>query len=64
VLNCWEDGLYTPAEMKLADEMIADTYRRAGVPEQYKGIFYPGGHCFHPNMQKDAFEWFDKHLKG
>jgi dienelactone hydrolase len=63
VLNCWEDALYTPSEMKRSDAMIRDTFQRAGAGEMYRGLFYPGGHKFDRQMQKDAFEWFDRHLK-
>jgi len=63
VLNCTEDPLYTVAEMKRADEMLRDTFRRGGAPEMYRSKFYPGGHKFDREMQADAFDWFDRHLK-
>lgn len=64
VLNCNEDPLYTLSEMKRADEMLKETFRRGGAAEMYRSKFYPGGHKFDREMQGDAFEWFDRHLKG
>jgi dienelactone hydrolase len=64
VQNCWEDPLYTPAEMKRADAMLRETFERAGAADKYKCIFYPGGHKFDRSMQQDAFQWFDRHLKA
>ena len=62
VLNCNEDPLYTVPEMKRADEMLRETFRRGGAADMYRSKFYPGGHKFDKEMQADAFEWFDQHL--
>jgi dienelactone hydrolase len=64
VLNCSEDPLYTLSEMKRADEMMADIFKRARASDKYRCIFYPGGHKFDRPMQADAFDWFDRHLKN
>ncbi len=64
VQNDADDTLYTLAEMKRADRMIAETFKRAGAAERYVGRFYPGPHKFDLAMQADAFEWFDRHLKA
>jgi dienelactone hydrolase len=64
VLSCREDPLYTLAEMQRADAMIAETFKRANAADRYKCNFYDGGHKFDRAMQKDAFEWFDRFLKG
>lgn len=63
VLNCNEDPLYTLSEMKRADAMMADVFRRAQASDRYRCNFYPGGHKFDREMQADAFAWFDQHLK-
>ena len=63
VLNCTEDPLYTVAEMKRADAMMADIFKRANAADRYRCNFYPGGHKFDKAMQVDAFAWFDQHLK-
>ncbi len=64
VQSCTEDPLYTLSEMKRADAMIADVFRRANARDKYSGKFYPGGHKFDREMQADAFDWFDRHLKA
>ncbi len=64
VQNCTEDALYTVPEMRRADAMIRETFERGGAAEKYRCEFYPGGHKFDLEMQKDAFEWFDRHLRG
>jgi len=64
VLNCNEDALYTLAEMHRADDMLRETFERGGAADRYRCNFYPGGHKFDLPMQQDAFEWFDRHLKG
>lgn len=63
VLNDIDDDLYTLPEMKKADEILREVYDKAGVPEKYKCSFYPGPHKFDTEMQKEAFDWFDKWLK-
>jgi dienelactone hydrolase len=64
VLNCTEDALYTVPEMQRADTMLRATFERGGALQRYRCNFYPGGHKFDIEMQKDAFEWFDRHLKA
>jgi hypothetical protein len=44
--------------------MLAEVYRKAGAQERYKAIFYDGPHKFDIEMQKEAFDWFDRWLKG
>ena len=64
VLNNTEDSLFTLAEMRRADEMLRSVYDKAGSPETYTCQFYPGPHKFDVQMQRDAFEWLDRWLKG
>lgn len=63
VLNDIDDGLYTLPEMKRADAILKDIYKKAGASENYKCSFYPGPHKFDRKMQADAFDWFDQWLK-
>jgi dienelactone hydrolase len=63
VQNCTEDPLYTVSEMRRADTIMKETFKRAGAAEHYRCNFYPGGHKFDRTMQADAFDWFDKYLK-
>ena len=64
VLNNRQDALFTMPEMERADRILADVYKKAGAPERYKGSFYDGPHKFDAEMQKEAFAWFDKWLRG
>ena len=64
VLNDNEDALYTPDEMKRADVILAEIYKKAGATDKYKCSYYPGPHKFDAAMQKEAFDWFDKWLKN
>jgi len=63
VLNNSEDPLFTLPEMQRADRMLADVYDKAGASERYRCTFYPGPHKFEPDMQAEAFDWFDRWLK-
>ena len=63
VLNDLDDDLYTPAEMKSADRILAELYAKAGADDRYRCSFYPGPHKFDAPMQAEAFAWFDRWLK-
>lgn len=63
VMNNNEDELYTLSEMKEADKILQEVFAKAGASDKYSGKFYPGTHKFEADMQKDAFEWFDRWLK-
>ena len=63
VLNNKQDQLFTLAEMEKANAILAEVYHRAGASEKYRANFYDGPHKFDAQMQKDAFNWFDKWLK-
>ncbi|MES1219269.1 MAG: alpha/beta hydrolase family protein [Bacteroidota bacterium] len=64
VLNDNEDELYTLDEMKQADKIIGEIFSKAGSSDKYKCSYYPGPHKFDKAMQKEAFDWFDRWLKG
>lgn len=59
-----EDKLFTLPEMKQADSILGQIFAKAGAAEHYRGSFYPGPHKFDLAMQAEAFEWFDRWLKG
>jgi len=63
VLNDIDDDLYTMPEMNAADGILQEIYKKAGAPDKYKCSFYPGEHKFDAEMQKEAFDWFDRWLK-
>jgi dienelactone hydrolase len=64
VLNDIEDQLYTIDQMHRADSILKQVFEKAGAADRYKGNFYPGLHKFDTEMQKDAFDWFDRWLKA
>jgi dienelactone hydrolase len=63
VLNDSEDTLFTLSEMKRADEILKEVYKKAGAEDRYKCSFHPGPHKFDAAMQSEAFEWFDRWLR-
>ncbi len=63
VLNDEDDGLYTLSEMKSADRILGEVYKKANAADHYKCSYYPGPHKFDKKMQTEAFEWFDHWLK-
>lgn len=63
VLNDSDDQLYTIGEMKRADTILAEVYKKAGASDKYRCSYYPGPHKFDAAMQEEAFTWFDKWLK-
>ena len=50
--------------MQRADAIIAETFKRANAADRYRCNYYDGGHKFDKAMQADAFDWFDRFLKG
>jgi dienelactone hydrolase len=64
VLNNNQDALFTLPEMQRADSILKDVYRKANANERYRASFYEGPHKFDLEMQKEAFAWFDRWLKG
>ncbi|MGZ8558615.1 MAG: alpha/beta hydrolase family protein [Chitinophagaceae bacterium] len=64
VLNDEDDDLYTLSEMKQADKILSEVYKKANANNHYKCSYYPGPHKFDKKMQAEAFGWFDRWLKG
>jgi dienelactone hydrolase len=62
VLNCEADALFTLDEMRRADQMLRETFARAGAADRYRCTFHPGKHKFDLAMQREAFDWLDLHL--
>jgi hypothetical protein len=63
VLNDSEDDLYSLPEMRSADKILEEVFKKANAADRYKCSFYPGVHKFDSKMQADAFDWFDRWLK-
>jgi dienelactone hydrolase len=64
VQQCAQDGLFPLAGMKAAVDTIGAAYAKAGAAGQFAGRFYDVPHRFGVAMQDEAFDWFDRHLKG
>lgn len=64
VLNDEQDELYTMEGMKDAEKILTEVYTKANAADKFKCSFYPGPHKFDKAMQQEAFDWFDKWLKG
>ena len=64
VLNNRQDALFTMPEMQRADAILTTVYEKAEAPERYRASFYDGPHKFDREMQKEAFDWFDRWLKS
>jgi hypothetical protein len=64
VLNDIGDTLFTLEEMQKADGILSDIFKKANAGDLYKCSFHPGPHKFDLAMQQEAFEWFDRWLKG
>jgi hypothetical protein len=63
-LNNSQDQLFTLPEMERASGILEEVFSKADASEKYSGRFYDGPHKFDLEMQKDAFAWFDRWLKG
>jgi dienelactone hydrolase len=63
VLNDSEDSLYTLPLMNAANNILKEIFDKANAADRYRCSFYQGGHKFDANMQKEAFDWFDRWLK-
>lgn len=64
VQQCSQDGLFPLAGMKESVVKIAAAYAKADVKQQFSGRFYDEPHRFSKPMQDEAFDWFDRQLKG
>ncbi len=64
VQQCSHDPLYNLEGMQEACSHIERIYEKAGFGQNYKYKFYDNGHEFNIQMQEDAFEWLEEHLKA
>lgn len=64
VQQCARDELFPRQAMSEAVDRIAAGYAKAGIKDRFNGRFYDVPHRFSRAMQKEAFDWMDRHLKG
>lgn len=62
VQQCKKDALFPLAGMEEAIEKLDKSYSKAGMRERFSGKFYDVPHSFQPEMQADAYAWFEKWL--
>jgi dienelactone hydrolase len=62
VVYALEDPLFTEKGMRDADARISEYYERAGVRENYRGVFFGGPHRFDREMQERVFQWLKERL--
>lgn len=62
VQQCRRDTLYPVPAMEAVVEKLARIYRKAGLPQKFRGTFYDEPHSFKPAMQEEAFAWLDRWL--
>jgi len=63
VINCLKDQLFTIDGMKAAENKLAAVYRKMGASDKFKCNFYDVPHSLNVEMQEDAFDWIEAHLK-
>ena len=63
VINGTKDQLFPLEGVHAAFDKIAAVYKKAGVPERFRGMTYDGPHEFNTQMQEKAFAWLDRWLK-
>jgi dienelactone hydrolase len=64
VLNNTEDPLFVAGEVRRSGRIMEEVFSKAKGPGNLVFDYYPGPHKFDVAMQKDAFEFIGRHLKG
>jgi dienelactone hydrolase len=63
VVSGTKDLLFPPQGQAEAARQISDAYRWAGVPAQFRYYAPDKEHCYDAEIQEQALEWLDAHLK-
>jgi dienelactone hydrolase len=56
------DPLFSRAEVRRAEAVLAAAYKKAGAGDRFKMSYYDGPHQFNVAMQEEAFAWLDRWL--
>ncbi len=59
-----EDPLFPAAGVREIVAAAQAAYARAGVPEQFRALIFPGGHSFPQAVREEAYRFLDRWLKG
>ncbi|MBA2481933.1 MAG: dienelactone hydrolase family protein [Planctomycetes bacterium] len=62
VINGDQDGLFAIDGVRACFHQLAASYRKAGIPERFRGSLYAAPHEFNAAMQAEAWSWFADHL--
>ena len=57
------DMLFPPEAVKEANRQIQKAYEWAGYPERFRAYNPPKVHCYDLQIQQEATQWLDRHLK-
>ena len=60
VQQCERDILFPMSGMRGAVDQLTAIFKKAGLPERFRGTFYDVPHSFRPEMQEEAFAWIEK----
>ncbi|HUV14684.1 MAG TPA: alpha/beta hydrolase family protein [Acidobacteriota bacterium] len=63
VVNATEDLLFPPLGQREAARQIAAAFEWAGCREKFKNYTPSKPHCYDREIQEEALDWFDQHLK-
>lgn len=58
-----EDRIFPIDGVRQIVAAATESYRRAGVPDQFQAILFPGGHGFPPAVREEAYRFLDRWLK-
>lgn len=64
VQQCRRDGLFPLEGMEDAVSDLEQIYQLANASSSFDGRFYDERHIFNRQMQEEAFDWLDQHLKS
>ena len=63
VVSATEDRLFPPLGQREAARQIEEAFKWAGCAERFKNYMPAKPHCYDSEIQQEALEWFDAHLK-
>lgn len=63
-INGQRDALFEPIGVQACFDKLQKCYRKAGVPDRFRGSWYDAPHEFNLAMQAEAWAWLDRWLKA
>ena len=63
VVSGTEDRLFPPLGQREAARQIAEAYAWAGHSDRFRSTMPEKPHCYDEEIQAEALQWLDKHLK-